>query len=233
MTMHDLISHPSHRTTHHRSTRSRTWTPVRRRAGLAVVAGVATFAMAACGHSDDPMAGHDMSPSPAASSSSSGGSSSTEKVFNDADVIFTEMMIPHHQQAVEMSDLILAKTGVDAEVKTLAEQIKGAQQPEIDTMNALLKAWGATMPDHGGMDHGSDNGGMMTPEDMQALKAADAAEGQRVYLEGMVKHHQGAITMAQTEVGDGKNPDAIALARSIVTSQQAEITTMQTILDRL
>ena len=84
-------------------------------------------------------------------------------MFNDADVMFAQMMIPHHQQAVEMSDLILDKSGIDPEVKALAEQIKGAQQPEIDTMNGWLKAWDATMPDHGGMDHGSDNGGMMTP----------------------------------------------------------------------
>lgn len=89
------------------------------------------------------------------------------------------MMIPHHKQAVEMSDLMLAKSGIDPEVKTLAEQIKAAQQPEIDTMKSWLKAWGETMPDHRGMDHGSDNGGMMTPEDMRALEAADAAEGQK------------------------------------------------------
>ena len=216
-------------TTHSRLMRSRaTLRPALRRLGLSAVAGAALVAVAACGSGNDPMAGHDMSPSAAPSAPSS---MSTES--NDADVMFAEMMIPHHQQAVEMSDLILAKSGIDPEVKTLAEQIKAAQQPEIDTMSGWLKAWGANMPDHGGMDHGSDNGGMMTPEDMRALEAADAAEGQKMFLEGMIKHHQGAIKMAQTETADGKNPDAIALANSIVTSQQTEITTMQAILKRL
>lgn len=225
----DLSTSLSRRATCQGLTRNR----LLRRAGLAVVAGAATLAIAACGSSDDPMGGQHMSPHATPSTGSSAAPSSAEEVFNDADVMFTEMMIPHHRQAVEMSDLILAKTGIDPEVKTLAGQIKGAQQPEIDTMNTWLEAWGANMPDHGGMDHGSDNGGMMTPEDMQALKAADAAEGQKIYLSGMVKHHQGAITMAQTEIADGKNSDAIALANSIVTSQQAEITTMQAILNRL
>ncbi len=201
-----------------------------RRAGMAAAAGVAVFAISACGSSDDPMAGHNMSPSAAPGASSS---SPAAAEFNDADVMFAEMMIPHHKQAVEMSDLILAKRGIDPEVKTLAEQIKAAQQPEIDTMNSWLEAWGETMPDHGGMDHGNDNGGMMTPEDMRALEAADAGEGQKMYLEGMIKHHQGAIKMAQTEIAEGKNADAIAMANAIVTSQQAEVTTMQGILGRL
>lgn len=232
MTMHDLMTKPWHLTSHdsaHRQTRI----SVVRRGGLVIVAGVAAFALIACGNSEEPMAGHDMSPTAAASSTPSDRSSAAVETFNDADVMFTEMMIPHHQQAVEMSDLILAKSGTDADVTALAVQIKAAQQPEIATMKAWLKTWGANMPDHGGMDHGMGDGGMMTPEDMRALEAANATDGQRIYLQGMIKHHQGAITMAQTEISNGKNPDSIALATSIVTSQQAEITTMQAILDRL
>lgn len=188
------------------------------------------IALAACNASSgqDPMAGHDMSPSGAPSAS--GSSASPTAAANQADKMFAAMMIPHHQQAISMSDLILAKKDLDPEIKSLAEQIKGAQQPEIDTMNRWLEEWGGP-PDHSG--HGSDDGGMMTPEEMRELRSADTDKAQTMFLEGMIEHHEGAIRMAKTEIADGENPDAIAMAESIVTSQQEEITTMQGILDRL
>lgn len=164
-----------------------------------------------------------------------GGSSSPSAVvqgeFNAADSMFAMMMIPHHEQAIEMSDTILSKSGVDQRVLDLAQQIKAAQAPEIELMQSWLDDWG--MPSSGGME-GMDHGdGMMSEDDMAALEAAEGAEAARLYLEQMIEHHQGAIEMAQDELDDGANPGVLALAQRIITSQTAEIATMQELLTRV
>ncbi|KUG54788.1 DUF305 domain-containing protein [Serinicoccus chungangensis] len=152
---------------------------------------------------------------------------------NDADVQFATEMIPHHQQAVEMSDMALRQGGPD--VMELAERIQEAQAPEIETMTGWLQAWGEDVPetgDHGGMgdmDH-SQMEGMMTPEDMEDLDSAEGSQFDSMWLEMMIEHHNGAITMAQTQVDDGLNPEAIALAEDIAESQEAEIDEMETLL---
>ena len=180
----------------------------------------------------------DMSSMPMGSSSPSqaASSSSATAQFNDADVTFAQMMIPHHQHAVEMSDIILAKDGVDPQVVTLAEQIKQAQQPEIDTMTGWLESWGQPvdggMGGMGGMDDGGDSG-MMSEEDMQQLRDADAATGQRQFLQAMMAHHRGAVAMAQDEIDNGSNPDAIKLAETIVETQNEEIATMEKLLQQI
>lgn len=162
-----------------------------------------------------------------------GSSSSSPSVvianYNDADVMFAQMMIPHHQQAVEMADMILAKDGIDTRVITLAEQIKAAQQPEIEQLQGWLEEWGADndMGGMGGMDHGD---GMMSDGDMQTLEAATGTEASRLFLEQMTMHHEGAITMAQDELDNGQNPDALAMAKTIVETQTAELATMQELL---
>nr|WP_229799026.1 DUF305 domain-containing protein [Planomonospora parontospora] len=151
--------------------------------------------------------------------------------FNDADVTFAQLMIPHHEQAVEMAKLAETQAA-DAEIKELAAEIKAAQDPEIATMTAWLTAWGkATMPDgaHGG--HGMP--GMMTEEDMVKLQEAKGAKFDRMFAELMIAHHQGAIEMAKTEQAQGLNPEAKQLAKTIETAQQAEIEQMRKLLDRL
>ena len=144
---------------------------------------------------------------------------------NSADVLFAQMMVPHHEQAIEMSDMLLAKDGVDPEVVDLAEQIKAAQGPEVEQMNEWLDEWGADMA--GDMEH-SD--GMMSEADMEALADADGAAAGDLYLEQMIEHHEGAIDMAEAEVSDGKHEGAVAMAESIVETQTAEIATMQEML---
>ena len=165
-------------------------------------------------------------------SSSSASPSVVMAEFNDADVMFAQMMIPHHQQAVEMADMILAKDGIDAGVITLAEQIKAAQQPEIEQLQGWLEEWGADSDIGGmsGMDHGD---GMMSDEDMQTLDAATGTEASRLFLEQMTMHHEGAITMAQDEGDNGQNADAIEMAQTIIDTQTAEIATMQELLAQL
>ena len=164
---------------------------------------------------------------------SNGDSPSASDSFNMADIQFTAMMIPHHEQAVEMSDMILAKSDIDPEVTELAQQIRDAQEPEIKQMKGWLKDWDVNMGSMNGdgmsgMDHSMN--GMMSDDDMQALEDASGTEASRLYLEGMTEHHEGAIEMADDEIADGKDPDVIALAKEIKTSQAAEIETMKTLL---
>jgi uncharacterized protein (DUF305 family) len=191
---------------------------------LAAVAGAIAFAGCSA---DDGMSGmgHN-SASPAASSSAT-----PVGEFNEADVMFVQMMIPHHEQAVDMSDMVLSKSGINPEVQALAKQIKAAQQPEIDMMNAWLETWGRVQMPEGSHHNSSD--GIMTEEQMQELDEANSAEGQRLFLEGMIRHHQGAIKMAQAEITSGQNPEAITLAKNIAESQQAEVDTMTELLNKI
>ena len=174
------------------------------------------------------------------------GSSTTASSpdHNDTDAGFAESMIPHHQQAIEMSDIVLTKQGIDPRVVELANQIKAAQGPEIDLMQGWLKQWGRPqMPmTPGGMDGHGDMpmmsgtpgmSGMMSQEDMAALQNAQGVEASKLFLTQMIAHHEGAITMAQNEIKDGQYPAAIELSRSIVNSQQKEIDTMKGILPTL
>lgn len=154
-----------------------------------------------------------------------------------ADVSFAQLMIPHHQQAVEMADLALQKA-VSSQIRQLAEQIKAAQDPEIATMRAWLSAWGAPeqMPDMEGMTGGHDMGGMtsgmgmMTQEQMQQLQAASGAEFDRMWLTMMIAHHEGAVAMAEEVLAATSSPAVTALATSIVAGQTAEIQTMKGLL---
>ena len=150
-------------------------------------------------------------------------------VVNMADEMFLMMMIPHHEQAIEMSDLLLGKSDLDPRVVDLAQQIKDAQGPEIETMKTWLEDWGVPYVSGGmgGMDHG---GGMMSDTDMSALAAATGAEATRLFLEGMIEHHEGAIDMAQSVLDNGVNSDVGDLARRIIDSQTAEIDIMRDIL---
>ncbi|GAA3228159.1 hypothetical protein GCM10017691_19120 [Pseudonocardia petroleophila] len=185
-------------------------------------------------------AGTDTSAGTAAPGGSSASAAQGEQ--NDADLAFVQGMIPHHRQAVEMADLVAGRSQ-NAQVIDLAARIGGGQQPEIDTMVGWLEEWGAEVPAEdggmggmGGMDHGGDMGamgGMMTPEQMQQLQGASGPAFDRMFLEMMTEHHRGAVEMAQTELQDGADPDALALAQKIIDTQQAEITEMDTLLQQV
>ncbi|MGI6786124.1 MAG: DUF305 domain-containing protein [Gleimia sp.] len=151
--------------------------------------------------------------------------------------MFAQMMIPHHQQAVEMSEMLLAKEGIPAQVMEFAQGVIDAQGPEIDRMNAMLEAWGQQpITDSGGMGtmgEMSGMSGMMSQEDMTALEEAQGTEAARLYLAQMTAHHEGAVDMARDEVTDGQNPHAITLAEQIINDQEAEIAQMQQMLTDL
>jgi len=151
--------------------------------------------------------------------------------FNDTDILFVQVMLPHHDQAVSMSDLLLAKRGVHPEVAALARQIKDAQQAEIDTMNGWFEAMGRPQRE-GGTHHGGLDG-MLDENQMQQLDQANSDDGQRLFLEGMIKHHAGAIEMANKEITAGQHPGAVDLAKNIATTQQQEIDVMTDLLTRI
>ena len=152
-----------------------------------------------------------------------GCASESNSGYSSQDIMFAEMMIPHHQQAIEMSDLAL-KNSTNPEVLALAQQIKDAQSPEIEQM----KSWGASSMAH--MGHMMD--GMLSDEEMSDLAAATGSRFDKLFLEGMIKHHEGAIEMAQM-VTDSKNSEVAALAKAIIEAQRKEISKMKELLSAL
>jgi uncharacterized protein (DUF305 family) len=182
---------------------------------------VLILALSACGSGDDShstMSGAGTTSSATADGATTGAS---------GDVAFAQMMIPHHEQAVEMADVALENDTASADVKALATQIKGAQAPEIQTMQGWLAQWGAS-ESAGPMDHGS--GGMMSDDDMSSLMGSSGAEFDQMWLTMMIEHHEGAIEMAQDVLDTTANPDVEKLATAVVEGQEAEIATMQGML---
>lgn len=155
-------------------------------------------------------------------------SASDSSAHNAADVTFATDMITHHRQAVTMADMA-AKSASSPAVKTLAAQIKAAQSPEITEMSGWLTSWGQKVP-AAGMDMGMpgmDMPGVMTSAEMSKLQAATGVAFDKLWLQMMISHHEGAVTMAKTELSKGAAAQAKTLAQSIITSQQAQITTMR------
>ena len=199
-------------------------------------AGVAAaVVLAGCGgdggHDMDSMGGDSMSAPASTSTTASSTSTGATAQFNDADVMFAQMMYPHHAQAVEMAELVQGRT-TNPQIIELAAAIKAAQGPEMAQLQQWLQQWGKPAPsaDMGSMDHGSDGmSGMMSEQDMTELKAKNGAEFDQAWLTMMIEHHTGAIEMANTEIADGSNEQAKEMARTIVQTQQAEIDTMKSL----
>lgn len=118
----------------------------------------------------------------------------------------------------------VARAGVAAEpVGDLAEQVVAAQQPEIDQVTGWLETWGEDVPE-AGMAMGQPMDGMLSQDDVDAIGAADGPVAARLYLEGLRTHHEGAIEMAKSALGDGSSEQVRGLAQTIIETQQAEIT---------
>ncbi|MCF6387222.1 DUF305 domain-containing protein [Mycobacterium sp. MBM] len=197
-------------------------------------AALTALLLAGCTDNSAPTSGDGHGEDHAASHSGTGASPgpATEGVaaHTSEDVAFAQHMIPHHGQAVEMADILLAKDDVDARVIALAEQIRAAQAPEIQQMQGWLDEWGN--PPMPGMDHGSMEG-MVAPADIEKLRAAPGPEAARLFLDQMIGHHEGAITMARSEIDGGRYAPAVDLARAIIDTQQKEIDQMRSILGSL
>lgn len=223
-----------------------------RTVSLPLVVAAAAVALAACGSSSTAgspgqgMPGMNSS-SPAATSAPVGPAASGP--HNPTDVAFAVGMIPHHRQAVMMAKMALT-TATNSKVKDLATSIKAAQDPEIQAMSGWLTGWGQPIPasnqnmsqmgastsgstDGSGMGSMGSMGGMMSDQEMTQLSKTSGAAFDKLWLQMMTKHHQGAVAMARTELTDGANTEAKQLAQSIIDSQSKEITTMTTLLGTL
>ncbi|MFI1865383.1 DUF305 domain-containing protein [Streptomyces jumonjinensis] len=220
----------------------------RRRIALVAAVAAAGLALTACGGATDGMDGmdHGDKEKPTTASAPAGGKNPAPGAFNDADVMFAQMMIPHHEQALEMSALADGRAG-DSEVAELAAEIAKAQDPEIRKMKSWLKAWGKpasaasghSMEDMEGtegmegMDHGSGMSGMMSEKDMKELAAAKGEKFDRRFAQLMIDHHKGAVDMARDEQRNGRNATAKKLADDVVRTQSAEIDRFDGLLKRL
>ncbi|MCY7341420.1 MAG: DUF305 domain-containing protein [Pseudonocardia sp.] len=193
---------------------------------------VAGLVLVGCGNATEtPTIGSGAAaPSPAA----------TQGAQNEADVAFVQGMVIHHRQAVEMADLARGSTE-DSQLLDLATRVSAAQGPETDTMAGWLTRWGAEVPaedgamagmNHSGMSGMAGMSGMMTPEQMQELGTATSPAFDQMFLQMMLAHHAGAVEMARTVLDEGADPQVRELAETISTTQQAEITEMEALLEQ-
>lgn len=156
--------------------------------------------------------------------------SDTVAAHNADDVMFAQMMIPHHQQAVELAALAPRHTGNQA-LLTLASAISAQQQPEINAMKALLLQWDVdpnAPADHSG--HGAAMQGMVDDATMARLASLNGPEFDTLWLQAMINHHQGAVEMAKAEIANGQSVDMTSMAKAMVTAQQTEINQMKQML---
>lgn len=151
---------------------------------------------------------------------------------NAADVEFLTGMRPHHEQAVEMSDIVLA-SDPPAEVAAMANEVKDAQEPEIQQMETLLAEVGEQTDGGAHEGHSVRHGGMLSVAGLAELEAARGTEAAELYLGAMIAHHEGAVEAAEAEIANGQYGPAVALAKQIATAQRAEITELQVLLQAL
>ncbi|NBM14625.1 DUF305 domain-containing protein [Streptomyces sp. GC420] len=143
---------------------------------------------------------------------------------NAADFAYTQMMITHHQQALTMAGLVPDRAA-SAKVKRLAERIEAAQRPEIESMKSWLENNGGEKA-HGEHEHGTMPG-MATGKQLDELRAADGEKFDALFLELMIAHHEGAVSMAEDVLADGKNLLVQEMANDVIAQQSAEIGRMR------
>lgn len=150
---------------------------------------------------------------------------------NAADVAFAQNMIPHHRQAVEMAAMVPSRS-TNPDVRVMATHISSDQQAEIRTMTGLLAAWGEPAGGHG--NHGDHRAmampGMVDVATLDQIRSMRGPAFDTLWITAMIEHHEGAITMAQTEIADGRSPEAVKLAKLIIDAQQREIAQMNNLV---
>ncbi len=209
------------RTTPHPTRTTRGTLPTRLAA--AVLALLGSTALVACGDDSEPVAavpdGAD---------------------HNSADVRFATEMIPHHAHALHMVDMAEGRD-LTPEAEQLMSDIEAAQTPEIEQMSRWLEEWDQPVPDTSGMgpmggdmdmDHMGDMVGAMSEEALAELEGAEGTVFERMWLQMMIEHHEGAIEMAEVELDEGEHAGTLDLAESIIESQRAEIELMESMLER-
>jgi uncharacterized protein (DUF305 family) len=184
---------------------------------MLIAALFAVFTVSSCSSAAENHADHESTQAQAAPSD-----------HNADDVSFAKMMIPHHQQAVDMSKMVPDRS-TDPAVIQLASTIDAAQGPEIDQMKDMLRQWGESS-DSGHSGHGAMMSGMVDDATMTRLESLRGRDFDTLWLQSMIGHHQGAVEMAKAEIAHGRSADAKALAQRIVTAQEAEIAQMKQLL---
>lgn len=154
----------------------------------------------------------------------------TGAVHNGADVEFLQQMIPHHEQAIVMAEMV-PQDAVSMEIAELADEIRAAQAPETARMRAWLSEWKIETDPHAGHSgsHQEDHG-MMSADELAALGTATGSDFERRWLTMMIEHHEGAVSMAMAVINGGANPSVRAMAEAIVVGQQSEIQRMTALL---
>ncbi|WP_130799499.1 DUF305 domain-containing protein [Streptomyces otsuchiensis] len=166
---------------------------------------------------------------------------------NEADVTYVSMMITHHEQALEMTALA-DRHADDTGVRRLAERITAAQTPEIEMLRAWMENYEEDSADahhghgHSHGDHDADGGhgddhadmpGMATPEELAALEKARGTEFDQLFLQLMITHHDGAVTMSVDALAEGDDLTISELATEIAAQQSAEVGRMDQMLEEL
>ncbi|WP_019182007.1 DUF305 domain-containing protein [Microbacterium yannicii] len=147
-----------------------------------------------------------------------------DDVPNEADMGFAAMMIPHHQQAIELSQILAGTPGIGDASTSLAVAIERDQAAEVAQMQAWIDAWHQVgILDH---DHSGTMSGMATPEQIAELRDLSGPEAEKRFLELMIFHHEGALDMARTAMAAGHNSFIRALAKHVAAEQQREIEAM-------
>jgi len=158
------------------------------------------------------------------------GSNAQPTERNADDVAFAVNMMPHHQQAVEMSAMVPSRSA-NPQLLVVAQHISSDQQAEILTFEGLVLQWHEPSDGHSGHTGVMTMAGMVDPATMNRLRSLRGAEFEQLWLRSMIRHHQGAITMAQNELAHGESPDARQLAEMIITAQRREIAQMTDLLN--
>lgn len=153
-----------------------------------------------------------------------------------ADVRFMQGMLGHHAQALEMTALLPSRT-TRADLRALARRIEASQSDEMAMMREWLAKRGEAPPDaHAHHGHGALMPGMLTPDEMQRLREAQGAAFERLFLEGMIRHHEGALTMVRdlfAMPGAGQEPELFAFASDVEADQAMEIRRMRALVKEL
>lgn len=202
------------------------------RVAAALVAIATGFTIAACSTAVDSNQGGQVGPGIPETPVITGEPAS----YNAEDVSFATNMITHHKQAIELSELVPERT-TNPELAALASQIAAVQQPEINIMNVFLVQWkenpeagaGPSEEDHS--DHGSAMPGMVDDATITKLESLRGKEFDTLWLQSMISHHRGAVDMANAEIANGANIDAVAMAKTIAATQESEIEQMQQMLE--
>ncbi|MGW6498997.1 DUF305 domain-containing protein [Nonomuraea angiospora] len=192
---------------------------------MATSLAVGAFVLAACGSSPARRDTTMMSgAAPVATASAQ-----SKPAFDDADVMFAQMMIAHHQEAIEMAELATGRATYE-ETKELAEKIKSGEQPQIETLQDWLKEWGKTTPVS---EAGDDRPTGITDANVKTLLDSRGPAFDKGFLTMMIDHHEEAIAMARVERKQGQSSKAKKLADRIMKEQQAQVAQMKKLLARI